>query len=274
MSASKIFWGQIIAVALIALAGVWGATQWTAAELAYQPELGEPWFGLLGQPVYRPWDLFWWWFSFDAYAPRIFDTAGLIAVSGGFAAIVVAIAMSVYGLFTMRRIAEAADIRLSNLLYYFKTKEDLLNALLKRTVDDYNSALAHITRNRAGSPKAQFQRMIEYLLKDQGEKASCLVFWELWALASRDPSIATIMNGYYDIYLGRVTDAILDITPTMPKRRAQRHAGVIVALIEGASLLRGFGKPRRTSLAGYERAILDFCDQLASESVIVARGQS
>src|SRR3546814_17352619 len=39
--------------------------------------------------------LFWWWFSFDAYAPKIFDTAGLIAVSGGFAAIVVAIGMSV-----------------------------------------------------------------------------------------------------------------------------------------------------------------------------------
>ena len=96
MSASKIFWGQVIAVALITLAGVWAATQWTAAALAYQHELGDPWFGLLGQPVYRPWDLFWWWFSFDAYAPRIFNTAGLIAVSGGFAAIVVAIAMSVW----------------------------------------------------------------------------------------------------------------------------------------------------------------------------------
>jgi type IV secretion system protein VirD4 len=96
MSASKILWGQVIAVALIILASVWGATQWTAAALAFQPELGAPWFGLMGHPVYRPWDLFWWWFSFDAYAPHIFDTAGLIAVSGGFVAIVVAIAMSVW----------------------------------------------------------------------------------------------------------------------------------------------------------------------------------
>src|SRR3546814_4231306 len=96
MSASKVLWGHVSAVAFIALAGVWGATQWAAAALAYQPELGAPWFGLFGQPVYRPWDLFWWWFSFDAYAPKIFDTAGLIAVSGGFAAIVVAIGMSVW----------------------------------------------------------------------------------------------------------------------------------------------------------------------------------
>jgi type IV secretion system protein VirD4 len=96
MSASKILWGQVIAVALIILASVWGATQWAAAALAYQPELGAPWLGLFGHPVYRPWDLFWWWFSYDAYAPHIFDTAGLIAVSGGFVAIVVAIAMSVW----------------------------------------------------------------------------------------------------------------------------------------------------------------------------------
>src|SRR3546814_18280156 len=44
MSATKILWGQVITVFLIVLAGVWGATQWTAAALAYQPELGPPWF--------------------------------------------------------------------------------------------------------------------------------------------------------------------------------------------------------------------------------------
>src|SRR3546814_12765919 len=47
-------------------------------------------------PVYPPPAFFWWWFSFDAYAPEIFQTGAFIAVSGGFAAIVVAIAMSVW----------------------------------------------------------------------------------------------------------------------------------------------------------------------------------
>ncbi|NJO35668.1 MAG: conjugal transfer protein TraG, partial [Rhodospirillales bacterium] len=63
---------------------------------ADQSELGPPWFGLFGIPIYRPYDLFWWWFSYDAYAPQIFDTGGMIATSGGFVAIVVAIAMSVW----------------------------------------------------------------------------------------------------------------------------------------------------------------------------------
>ena len=96
MSATKILWGQIIAVFLIVLAGVWGATQWTAAALAYQPELGRPWFVAFDQPVYLPPAFFWWWFSFDAYAPEIFRTGAFIAASGGFASIAVAIAMSVW----------------------------------------------------------------------------------------------------------------------------------------------------------------------------------
>ncbi|HEX8532932.1 MAG TPA: IncP-type conjugal transfer protein TraG, partial [Allosphingosinicella sp.] len=46
----------LIVFAIIAL-GVWGATQWAAAMLAYQPELGRPWFELRGIPLYRPWSL-------------------------------------------------------------------------------------------------------------------------------------------------------------------------------------------------------------------------
>jgi type IV secretion system protein VirD4 len=96
MSAAKILWGQILAVLIIIVASVWSATQWTASALGFQPELGTPWFQMFGHPVYRPYDLFWWWFSYDAYAPETFDTGGMIATSGGFVAIVVAIAMSVW----------------------------------------------------------------------------------------------------------------------------------------------------------------------------------
>ncbi len=96
MSATKILWGQIIAVFGIVLVGIWSATQWTAAALGYQPELGAPWFMLGDLSVYPPPAFFWWWFSFDAYAPHVFVTGGYIAVSGGFAGIVVAIGMSVW----------------------------------------------------------------------------------------------------------------------------------------------------------------------------------
>jgi type IV secretion system protein VirD4 len=96
MSASKILWGQILVVFLIVLAAVWGATQWTAAALGYQPELRPVWFMLGRTPVYPPPAFFWWWFSYDAYAPKIFLRGAFIAASGGIVSAAVAIGMSVW----------------------------------------------------------------------------------------------------------------------------------------------------------------------------------
>ncbi|AQS85480.1 hypothetical protein A0U92_12590 [Acetobacter aceti] len=46
MSGTKILWGQITLVLSIIVLTWWAATQWTAWELAFQPELGRPWFVL------------------------------------------------------------------------------------------------------------------------------------------------------------------------------------------------------------------------------------
>ncbi len=96
MSATKILWGQILTVFMIVLATTWAATQWTAWQLGFQPQLGPPWFELLGWPIYYPPAFFWWWYFYDAYAPEIFVEGAFIAASGGFLSIAAAIGMSVW----------------------------------------------------------------------------------------------------------------------------------------------------------------------------------
>ncbi len=96
MSATKILWGQILVVFLIVLVTTWSATQWTAWQLGFQPQLGRPWFELFGWPIYYPPAFFWWWYLYDAYAPPVFVEGAYIAASGGFIAIAVAIGMSVW----------------------------------------------------------------------------------------------------------------------------------------------------------------------------------
>ena len=95
-SATGILFGQIFVVLTTTVGGVWAATQWTAAALGHQPQLGSPWFELSGGPVYEPWKLFEWWYFYDAYAPKVFERGGIIAASSGMAATGAAIAMAIW----------------------------------------------------------------------------------------------------------------------------------------------------------------------------------
>jgi len=123
MTPTKLLIGQILIVFAIVLMGIWGATQWAASALAYQPQLGTPWFSPLGRPIYHPWALFLWWFEFDAYAPRVFDEAGAIAAASGLVGCGAAIFGSLWRARQLQNVttygsahwASAADIRTAGL---------------------------------------------------------------------------------------------------------------------------------------------------------------
>jgi type IV secretion system protein VirD4 len=88
-----LFW-QVMLVLLAVLLGIWAAAQWTAGALGHSPWLGEPWFFLGDEAVYSPWSFFFWWYAYGAYAPDVFDRGGVIASSGGFLGLVVAVVSS------------------------------------------------------------------------------------------------------------------------------------------------------------------------------------
>ena len=96
MTPTKLLVGQIFVVFAIVLLGVWAATQWAAAMLGYQAQLGAPWTSAFGIPVYRPWQLFGWWYHYEAYAPEVFDKAGALAGASGFLGCASAIAGSLW----------------------------------------------------------------------------------------------------------------------------------------------------------------------------------
>ena len=96
MTPSKLLIGQILIVFAIVIGAVWGATQWAAAELDFQPRLGPSWFEIAGTPIYLPWRLFEWWYAYGAYAPAVFNRAGVIAASGGVLGVIVAIVGSLW----------------------------------------------------------------------------------------------------------------------------------------------------------------------------------
>jgi type IV secretion system protein VirD4 len=123
MSATKVLWGQILAVSLIVTLTTWSATQYVAWRLGFQGQLGPAWFELAGWPIYYPPAFFWWWYFYDAYAPGVFVRGAVIAASGGFLSIAVAIGMSVWRAREAKRVetygsarwAEKEEVRAASL---------------------------------------------------------------------------------------------------------------------------------------------------------------
>ena len=124
MSATRILWGQLLFVSIVVLGFLWAATEWTAWRLAYQPQLGPAWLMIAGYPIYQPLAFFIWWFKFDAYAPLIFIQGACVAASGGIAAMIIAIVLSVWRAREARHVttygsarwADAREIRRAGLL--------------------------------------------------------------------------------------------------------------------------------------------------------------
>lgn len=118
---------QAIIVLSIIVAGVWFATEWTAAHLGFQPRLGAPWVLVFGFPLYPPWRLFQWWYAYEAYAPRIFNTGGMLAGGAGIAGAVAAIVGSIW------RSRQARDVTTFGSARWAKLSEIQQAGLLSRT---------------------------------------------------------------------------------------------------------------------------------------------
>jgi len=110
-AATGILFGQIFVVLGVALGGVWAATQWTAQALGCQSRLGPWWFEVSGVPVYEPWKLFAWWYSYETYAPQVFKRGGVIAALSGMSATGAAIAMAVWRARMAKRVTTYGSAR-------------------------------------------------------------------------------------------------------------------------------------------------------------------
>lgn len=135
--------------------------------------------------------------------------------------------------FSLRRVAQAAGIRLGNLQYYFPTRADLLGHLLAGYLE---AGLAKVS-DVADHPS----RMIDRLLAEHEDRAAVATCIAIWELAAHDDAVSAALRSFYDRYTTIVAEHIVrhrggngsGITPELHAR-----ARVLIALLEGSALLR------------------------------------
>jgi DNA-binding transcriptional regulator YbjK len=100
---------------------------------------------------------------------------------------------------TLRGVAQRTGIRLGNLQYYFATREELVRALLARVLERATARL-EARVGAVGGSAGSLDTALEFLLEDQKDSDSYRLFYDLWALAAREPAIAAELRGFYARY--------------------------------------------------------------------------
>ncbi|MFE8601023.1 TetR/AcrR family transcriptional regulator [Archangium violaceum] len=147
---------------------------------------------------------------------------------------------------SLRGVAQRAGIRLGNLQYYFATREELVRALLARILERATARLEE-RMGATDNPAQALDTALEALLEDQKDPASYRLFYDLWALAAREPTIATELRAFYARYIGAVAERLGLAAPELPCAEVHARAELLVALLEGLSLFRSgtLGTPDR-----------------------------
>lgn len=170
-----------------------------------------------------------------------------------------------YSGFTMRTVAARCGMKLGNLQHYYKTREQLLQAVLEQVMFSYDGHYLRLPGAPNGSPQKRFAAIIRFLIEDLKNPLTSGTFMELWALAERHKFAAAIMDKMYSHHRENIARLIHDLNPKLPGHESARRAALIATQIEGLNLLLAHGKPKHKELSGLEGEALRWMTKLATE---------
>lgn len=145
-----------------------------------------------------------------------------------------------YAQFSMRTVAARAGVHLANVQYYFKTREELVRALLDDTGARYRASYDELLASAPADRKARFEAVIDFNLRDIATWETRKYFIQLWALlASIDGSSGGLMDELYAIDIQQLSECIAELVPGTDPVEIRRRATLLAAMIEGMVVVRG-----------------------------------
>lgn len=143
----------------------------------------------------------------------------------------------------LRRIAAECGMTQGNLSYYFKTKSELVLALIDAITESYRLALREIHLEAALDPNQQLRRLVAIYLDDVATRRTTRIFTELWAISSRDALVNARLKGIYDVAAQVFASITSRLNPALNPNECHLTALSIVAILEGQTVLVGNAMP-------------------------------
>jgi len=166
-----------------------------------------------------------------------------------------------YAGLSMRRVAAETGMSLSNVQHYYQSKDALLEALLLYTMDLFQAKMDSISAAMTGASREdRFLSTCDMFLEEITDPATHAIFFELWALASRNAFASRLMDTMMARERKAIYKLIHGLNPAIGDEETMQRAVLMVAQIEGLMLFRLNKSERRaefmTVRASVRKALL------------------
>jgi len=137
---------------------------------------------------------------------------------------------------TLRKIADCAGMRLSNVQYYFKSRDYVLVAMVSRYFDACTANLLRLTEASEARTRRDRVRFLVRAGLAHGHEISdmCRAFREIWAISSRSEIIDACLMDYYRGFANLMAEYALGGDADGPTRA--RLKALLVPYFEGYSV--------------------------------------
>lgn len=162
-----------------------------------------------------------------------------------------------YAGLSMRAVATKVGVNLSTVQHYYPSKDNLIEALLSQTLQDYQAAVDLFTPSGSQSSNLdqhQFEALIDYFLDDISTPESSGMLSELWALAYRHTFAADILDQMLTRSRKVFRNLIRNRMPTLAPEQCELRGALMVAQLQGLTLYLATSRPQHKELTGLKTA--------------------
>jgi AcrR family transcriptional regulator len=138
-----------------------------------------------------------------------------------------------YAGFSVRGVAARLGITLGNLQYYFKTRDELLQATLSEEMRKTLGLYASIANQPGLSAQRRCSTFVEHSFHDNNDTDLPRLLFEAWALAQHDSKVAELVDNMYAQYRGIFAKLLAETNPTLAEEECLARAFVLTAQLEG-----------------------------------------
>lgn len=157
--------------------------------------------------------------------------------------------------FVLRAIATTVGIELGNLQYYFATRADLLEAVMRAEFEhDVAAVRAARLRLDESTPDDRYADLATALIHHWTIEGGAGVFTTLWQLASHDQRFRRLSAEIYETFYAEIQAMIRTADPSAAEPDLAARAHLMTALLDGVAMqihaALGDGDTARDLVAG------------------------